>query len=196
MHVVLGHDLGARGRLVLSRARILAEARRAQQRAAVRRDKDGAVWVTHWTSSRPGRVAGTQLRGSQAAKIRGPDWTVVGGVLPVDATAARVRDERDCWVQATAAQGAWIAFISVAPRLGLPPIRFHDQAGEAIFTPPQLKYRDTERPEARGPAPFCEACGADNWRSASAAEGHGKIIFCGSCGFYDGAVRSRITICE
>ena len=67
------------------------------ERAGIRRDADGFLWISHWRDASPNRVAGTRLEGSEPAQIRGPDRSAVGGVLPPGARSAVVRGADWAW---------------------------------------------------------------------------------------------------
>jgi len=188
-------------RLVLADTRILVTTRRDDATAAVRRDADGHSWISLWPEARPDRVAGSRLEGVEPARILGPDWLAVGGMLPPSATSAEVRGEDDAWHPAEVSEGAWVAFAphdAGAPG-GLPAVRFCDDRGAPVSRAISTDLSSARRLDAgqaellasgaSGLGGTCPACGATDWRAVAAGPAPGaERIFCGVCGHGDGAV--------
>jgi Zn ribbon nucleic-acid-binding protein len=187
---------------VLHGTPILVSAARGDDRAGVRRDEEGHLWIATWTVERPGRVVGTRLEGLDPAQIGGPGWWVVGARLPEGVRSVEARDEDGAWHAATVANGAWVAFVAgAAETVGMPPLRMRDAAGELVSRVPAERRQAARRlqpGEAQaltisraGAGPACPACGANDWRAAPAGSGAvGERVFCAVCGHDDGGVRS------
>ena len=178
---------------------ILVEAERGDQRAGVRRDREGRLWIAHWTAGDPQRAAGTQLEGLEPRQIRGEEWSIVGGRLPAGAQAADVRGDGGRWYRAALGHGAWVRFIPGdlgAP--GVPPVRFLDRMGALVSRVPPARVAaagNLDAAHARllamgrsGLGATCPACGHADWRTAPAERGGGEVVFCAVCGHTDGAV--------
>jgi hypothetical protein len=194
---------------VLAGTPIIVSAALGDERAGVRRDGDGRLWIAHWTADRADRVAGTRLEGLQPAQITGPRTSAVGARLPATGRAVQVRDDDGTWHPAQVAPGAWVAFVERdGDAAGLPPVRLLDADGALVSRAEPgwiASSRALDRHEraalAAGPSGVgdaCPACGADDWHAAPAhtdrshaspsGGGTGEHVFCAVCGHNDGAV--------
>jgi hypothetical protein len=181
---------------VLAGTPIVVSAAFGDERAGVRRDGEGHLWIAHWTAERSDRVAGTRLEGLQPAQIAGPGWSAIGARAPAGAHAVEVRDDDGTWRAAALAGGAWVGFARREGQpAGLPPARARDAEGALVFRGEPTWTAAARRLDANerlaiattlGPA--CPACDADDWRAAPAAGGDGEHVFCGVCGQHDGSV--------
>lgn len=174
---------------------IVVSAALADQRAGVRRDDEGCLWLAHWTVDRAQHVAGTRLEGLRPAQIAGPGWAAVGARVPAGAHAVEVRDDDGTWRSAAVGGGAWVAFArrdGEAP--SLPHVRVRDSEGALLFrgepgwSGSARQLREDEI-AACGFGAGCPSCGADAWRAAPADTG-GEHVFCAVCGENDGSVRA------
>jgi hypothetical protein len=183
---------------VLAGTPILVEASQGKDRAGVRRDAEGFLWISLWRDAEPERVAGTRLEGVEPAQIREHGWSAVGGVLPDDARSVEVRGDDGAWRRAEVGQGAWVVFVAYdLEALGLPPMLFAGKDGALISrvspgTVTAARRLDQSEAEllARGLSGLggeCPACGAVDWRAIAPESGPGERIFCGVCGHSDGA---------
>jgi hypothetical protein len=184
---------------VLAGTPIVVSAARGDERAGVRRDGDGHLWIAHWTADRPDRVAGTRLEGLRPAQISGPCRSAVGARLPAMTRAVRVRDDDGTWHAAEVAPGAWVAFVERDGNAGgLPPVRLLDADG-ALVSRAEPGWIASSRPLERheraalaagssGVGGACPACGADDWRASPSDGGTGEHVFCAVCGHADGGV--------
>lgn len=181
---------------MLKDAAILVRAEHDDQRAGVRRDADGGLWISYWIADKPERVAGTLLEEMRPAAIRGPERAAFGGRLPESASMAEALGEDDAWHLAEAANGAWVLFVPYGQHtLGLPAVRFSDSTGALV---PRMdvaagESRRLEAHEARllamstsGLGGTCPVCGAEDWRARRAEGGSGEVVFCSECGHTDG----------
>ena len=189
---------------------IIVSAARGDERAGVRRDGDGHLWIAHWTADRPNRVAGTRLEGLQPAQIAGPDASAVGARQPAAVRAVQVRADDGTWHPAEVAPGAWVAFVERdGNAAGLPPVRLLGEDG-ALVSRAEPRWiassRPLERHERAAVAPSfsgvgtCPVCGANDWNAAPAdnsrwhvsppgsGSGSGEHVFCAVCGHNDGGV--------
>jgi hypothetical protein len=183
---------------VLAGTPILVSAAHGDHLAGVRRDaEEGQLWVAHWTSDRPDRVAGTRLEGREPARIGLPGAWIVGARLPDGVATVDVRGEDGTWRAATLGDGAWVVIVDGgADAAGIPPIRMLDAAGALVSradpawleTARRLTAHETEL-LASGPHVLggpCPVCWTFDWRAAPA--GSGERIFCARCGHNVGAV--------
>jgi hypothetical protein len=185
---------------VLASTPILVSAARGDDRAGVRRDDEGHLWIATWTLDRQDRVAGTRLEGLDPARIGGPGWWAIGGRLPDAARSVEARDEAGAWRAAEVARGAWVVFVDGGPESDMPPLRLRDAGGHVVSRTPAGRLATARRLEphelrllAMGPSQLggdCPSCGADDWRAAPAGSGDGERIFCAVCGHDDGATRA------
>jgi hypothetical protein len=181
---------------VLAGTPIVVSAAFGNERAGVRRDGDGHLWIAHWTAERPDRVAGTRLESLRVAHISGPGWVAVGGRLATAARSVDVRDDDATWRPATVGGGAWVAFARSEREDGRPPpLRMSDAEGALVFrgepewaAAARRLQADERLAVTAGRDPTCPACGADDWRAAPADGGHGEYVFCAVCGHNDGSI--------
>jgi hypothetical protein len=119
---------------VLAGTPILVSAAHGDHLAGVRRDaEEGHLWLAHWTTDRPDRVAGTRLAGREPARIGLPGAWIVGARLPDGVARVHVRGESRTWHTATLGEGAWIVVVDGgADAVGIPPIRMLDAAGALV----------------------------------------------------------------
>ena len=191
---------GWQDRLVLAGTPILVMTSHDGERAGIRRDADGFLWISHRRDASPNRVPGTRLEGSEPAQIRGPDRSAVGGVLPPGARSTVVRGAD--WAWHTAEVGHEPGLRSHRTTL-MPPARL--RSGSAMsaeswcrarrrprFPPPGVLTRIKHQLLARGPSKLggaCPASGASDWRVVvSGSAPSAERIFCGVCGHNHGAV--------
>jgi hypothetical protein len=186
---------------VLADTPILVSAAHDGHVGGVRRDAEhGELWIAHWTSDRPDRVAGTRLQGLEPASIGVPGWWIVGARLPGSVATVEVRGQSGAWHPATLGGGAWVAFADGSEdAMGIPPIRLLDARGELVSRADPgwigaarpLTARETQL-LAMGPHGIggpCPVCWTYDWRAAPAGAGAtGERIFCARCGHNDGAV--------
>jgi hypothetical protein len=184
---------------MLSNASIVVAAAWGEDRAVVRRDSKGELWVSHWKAHEPHRVAGTQLQGPWPAQIHGTGWSAIGGTVPKSAKFVTILAQDGTDVAAEVTDGAWIAFVPeerLAERL--PPIGFQDEVGALVaqtvtLTPTRTLSNDEAQllPSTGGgvaPTGVCPVCGAENWQAGTEQPGSAERIWCGTCGYSDGAV--------
>jgi hypothetical protein len=67
---------------VLAGTLILVEASQGEDRAGVRRDAEGFLWISLWRDAEPERVAGTRLEGVEPAQIRERGWSALAACFP------------------------------------------------------------------------------------------------------------------
>jgi hypothetical protein len=181
---------------VLAGTPILVSAAHGDHLAGVRRDaEEGHLWLAHWTTERPDRVAGTRLDGREPARIGLPGAWIVGARLRDGVASVDVRGESRTWHAATLGEGAWVVVVDGgADAIGIPPIRMLDAAGALVSRadPAWLEAaRELTAQEAellaKGPHELggpCPVCWSYDWRAAPA--GSGERIFCARCGHNDG----------
>jgi hypothetical protein len=159
---------------VLAGTPILVMAEHGQTRAAVR-SADGHLWITHWATSRPDRVAGTRLEGLRPGRIGEEAHAALGGALPGGARSVGVRGDDGAWHPAHVGRGAWVAFVPwPASRTGMPPVRFLDAHAEVVSRaePADLaaaRALDGRQLELRGRG-ACPVCGAEDWVGVPVAQ--------------------------
>jgi hypothetical protein len=156
---------------VLAGTPILVSAAHGDHVAGVRRNaEEGHLWLAHWTTDRPDRVAGTRLEGREPARIGLPDAWIVGARLPDGVASVDVRGESRTWHTATLGEGAWVVVVDGGA----------DAARELTAQEAELLAKGPH--ELGGP---CPVCWSYDWRAAPT--GSGERIFCARCGHNDGA---------
>jgi hypothetical protein len=181
---------------VLAGTPILVSAAHGDRLAGVRRDAEkGHLWLAHWTSDRPDRVAGTRLEGREPARIGLPGAWIVGARLPAGVASIDARGASGAWHEATLGDGAWVVVVDgPEDARAMPPIRMLDAAGALVSRAEpgwleaarRLSAQETAL-LARGPHELggpCPVCWSYDWRAAP--QRSGERIFCARCGHNEG----------
>jgi hypothetical protein len=146
--------------------------------AAVGRDWRGRAWLG---DPQPG----TLLEGfGPGVQGLAGDVTLVGGILPSGAVAARVLDRAGTPHVATCANGAWLALLPESIRGEKPLVRFLGQTGDLVTVPLPAGVRLEPVSDANE---ACPVCGGSEWARVIAPRRRDRIdgptvAVCGRCG--------------
>lgn len=133
-----------------------------------------------WLTDALGRGAASGLTGDNVTRMGIDDRTLVGGLMPAGAVAARVTDVAGERHDARAGGGAWIALLDDSPDgMLLPSVCFLDDAG-GIVRPPRPAGR-ARSPVADADEP-CPACDATGWEEIAATVHERAAVACATCG--------------